>query len=115
MLVQPSRRARLITRLRQVAITCGARPVEIWEWSSSKVTSRTQCRRFSMPQYPGRQCVRRRAAVVSGGNQINNLDRPAGFGGDDGAAQLSDLGRTDKDDPVRDIDDLDAAGPPSVI
>jgi alkanesulfonate monooxygenase SsuD/methylene tetrahydromethanopterin reductase-like flavin-dependent oxidoreductase (luciferase family) len=36
-----------IARLRQVAITRGACPVRTWEPSSSKVTSRTQCKRFS--------------------------------------------------------------------
>ena len=52
MLVAPVRRNKLMAVLRSVAITWGAFPVRTWERSSSKVTSRTQCSRFSMPQWP---------------------------------------------------------------
>jgi hypothetical protein len=41
-----------IARLRRVAMTRGALPTRIWDRSSSKVTSLTQCTRFSMPQCP---------------------------------------------------------------
>jgi hypothetical protein len=50
MLVAPARRCTLIARLRRVAITAGPPLVRIWEWSSSKTTSRIQCSRFSMLQ-----------------------------------------------------------------
>ena len=52
MLVQPVIRNRVMTVLRRVAMTRGALPVRTWERSSSKETSRTQWRRFSMPQCP---------------------------------------------------------------
>ncbi len=52
MLVQPVRRRKLIAVFRMVAMTWGALPVRIWERSSSKVTSRHQWIRFSMPQCP---------------------------------------------------------------
>ena len=39
-----------LVRLRKAAITWGALPVLTWERSSSKVTSLTQCTRFSMSQ-----------------------------------------------------------------
>ncbi len=52
MLCHPLMRRMLIARLRQVAITRGACPaVRTCDLSSSKVTSRTQWRRFSMPQW----------------------------------------------------------------
>ena len=35
-------------------MTCGAAPVRTWEPSSAKVTSRTQCRPFSIAQWPRR-------------------------------------------------------------
>jgi hypothetical protein len=53
MLVAPARRSTLIARLRSVAITRGAWPVRTWERSSSKVTSRTQCSRFSISHWRG--------------------------------------------------------------
>jgi len=56
MLRTPLRRNTPITRLRKAAITWGAAPVRIWQRSSSKVTSRTQWRRFSMPQCPRTRC-----------------------------------------------------------
>jgi len=46
----PFNRNRLMARLRIVAKTRGAAPVLICERSSSKVTSRTQCREFSIDQ-----------------------------------------------------------------
>src|SRR4051794_22468744 len=46
------RRRSARTRLRQAAITWGAAPERTVEWSSANVTSRTWCRRFSMPQCP---------------------------------------------------------------
>lgn len=47
--------------LRKAARFCGPCPFSTWHLSSPKVTSRTQCRRFSMPQWP-RQCSSRNAA-----------------------------------------------------
>src|SRR5664280_2770563 len=52
MLVAPASRCRLMARFRRVAMTCGPLPVRICERSSAKVTSRTQCRRTSMDQWP---------------------------------------------------------------
>ncbi len=52
MLAAPARRQVLVARLRRVAMARGPLPVRICERSSSKVTSRTQWRRFSMPQCP---------------------------------------------------------------
>ena len=51
MLVEPARRCRLMARLRRLAMTAGPFPVRIWEWSSTKVTSRIQCSLFSMDQW----------------------------------------------------------------
>src|SRR5664279_3656179 len=55
MLVAPARRCRLMARFRSVAITCGPLPVRTWLRSSPNVTSRTQCRRTSMHQWPRSQ------------------------------------------------------------
>jgi hypothetical protein len=38
-----------MTMLRRAAIVVGPAPVRTWDRSSSNVTSRTQCRRVSMP------------------------------------------------------------------
>ena len=69
MLVAPARRRRLMARLRRVAMTRGPLPVRIWERSSSKVTSRTQCRRFSMHQWPRIQ-VASWASVVCAADRL---------------------------------------------
>src|SRR3954465_11578303 len=50
MLVSPRSRMRLIAVLRRAAMTWGPWPVRTLEWSSPSVTSRTQCRQFSMVQ-----------------------------------------------------------------
>jgi len=55
----------LIPRLRREAMTRGPLPVRIWEASSPKVTSRTQCTRFSMCQWPRSQVASSRAVVCS--------------------------------------------------
>ncbi len=47
-LTGPARLSAPIARLRRHAKTCGAVPVRTWEASSAKVTSRTQCRPFSI-------------------------------------------------------------------
>ena len=49
MLLAPPSRCKLTALLRTVARTCGPAPVRTVQRSSSKVTSRTQCTRFSMP------------------------------------------------------------------
>jgi hypothetical protein len=41
-----------MTRLRKLAMTCGPVPVRTLQASSAKVTSRTQCRPFSIAQCP---------------------------------------------------------------
>jgi hypothetical protein len=50
-----------MTRLGRQAMTCGPVPARSWEASSAKVTSRTQCRPFSIVQ-----CPRRRSASRAG-------------------------------------------------
>ena len=52
MLVAPARRSSPIARLRSAAMACAPAPLRTWERSSSKVTSRTQCSRFSIAQCP---------------------------------------------------------------
>ncbi len=47
-----AKRKRLIAKFRKVAMTRGADFVRTWDRSSSKVTSRTQCKPFSMAQCP---------------------------------------------------------------
>ena len=61
MLVAPTRRRRAIPRLRSPAHTWGAAPLRTWLRSSSKVTSRTQCNPFSIPQYSRLSRRKRRA------------------------------------------------------
>src|SRR5664279_1771625 len=65
MLSHPAMRSRLMATLRQVAMTRGACPVRTWDWSSAKLTSRTQWRRFSTPQWP-----RTQAASVAAGAAV---------------------------------------------
>src|SRR5665648_311987 len=52
MLVWPASRGRLMIRLRQTARAWGPAPILAWWRSSPRVTSRTQWRRFSIPQWP---------------------------------------------------------------
>lgn len=52
MLVAPASLWTLIARLRRLAMTWAAFPARTGERSSSKVTSRTQWSRFSIPQWP---------------------------------------------------------------
>jgi len=42
----------VMARLRRLAMMGGPLAVRIWERSSSKSRSRTQCRRSSIPQWP---------------------------------------------------------------
>ena len=65
MFVAPARRRMLMAVLRSAAMMCGAAPARVWERSSSKVTSRTQCSRFSMPQWPCTQAARTVAGAVA--------------------------------------------------
>lgn len=46
----PAMRSREIARLRSDAMTWAPEPLRMRQRSSSKVTSRTQCKRFSMDQ-----------------------------------------------------------------
>lgn len=62
----PCSRNRLIAKLRRLAIVCGPEPVRICERSSSKVTSRTQCTLFSIPQCPCTKCKRMSGGASSG-------------------------------------------------
>ena len=52
-LTGPARLSTPMTRLRRQAMTCGPVPVRTLQASSAKVTSRTQCRPFSIAQCPG--------------------------------------------------------------
>ena len=58
--------------LRRVAMTCGPESVRSWWRSSSKTTSRTQCRAFSMDQCPWIQ-----VATVAGGAAIMSWEQIA--------------------------------------
>ena len=58
-----------MARLRSVAITWGPAPRRIWERSSSKVTSRTQWRRFSIVQW-ARTSARSRAGDAWAGVRL---------------------------------------------
>ena len=60
-LVPWKRWMRLMAKFFKVAMTCGPLRVRSWWRSSSKTTSLTQWRRFSIPQ-----CPRIQAATVSG-------------------------------------------------
>ena len=77
MLVAPARRSRLIAVLRRVAMTWGPWPVRIWDLSSSKVTSRTQWRRFSIPRWPWTQAARTRGGAAwwsAEGDHVDDFD-----------------------------------------
>jgi hypothetical protein len=52
MLAAPASRKMVMARLRRLVMICGPDAVRIWERSSPKSMSRTQCRRSSMPQWP---------------------------------------------------------------
>lgn len=52
MLVAPDSLKMVMTRLRRLAMIWGPLAVRIWERSSSKSRSRTQCRRSSIPHWP---------------------------------------------------------------
>lgn len=64
----------LTTVLRIVAMTCGAEPVRIVARSSSKTTSRTQCRRFSIPQCPRIHAVTWIGSTTAIGNDADHID-----------------------------------------
>jgi len=65
----PASRKSEMARLRTVAMTWGPAPRRIWERSSSNVTSRTQCSRFSMVQW-ARTSARRRAGDAWAGGRL---------------------------------------------
>ncbi|OLM08469.1 hypothetical protein Ae706Ps2_6713c [Pseudonocardia sp. Ae706_Ps2] len=67
MLVVPVSRSAAIARLRRAAMTCGPAAVRVWERSSSKETSRTQCSRFSMFQCPR---IQRASKIGSAWNAV---------------------------------------------
>jgi hypothetical protein len=112
MLVAPARRNKLMTVLRSVAITWGAFPVRTWERSSSKVTSRTPCSRFSgapVALDPRGEGGRWRGVMVGGGDQVDDLDALVPTPGH-GAPDLRDLRGAGEVDPGRGGGDLDGAG-----
>src|SRR3954451_7808653 len=63
MLECPASRLTLIAVLRGAAMICGPAPVRTAEWSSPKVTSRTQWRVFSICQWPRSQIASRTASA----------------------------------------------------
>ena len=65
----PVSRRREMARLRTVAITCGPAPRRTWDRSSSKVTSRTPWRRFSIVQW-ARTSARSRAGAACAGARL---------------------------------------------
>jgi hypothetical protein len=65
MLVLPFIRRMLSARFSREAMARGPVWVRIWERSSSWVTSRTQCRRFSMAQWPRIQVASSAAVACS--------------------------------------------------
>lgn len=70
MLVTPRLRSRLTAALRMAARNCGAPPKRTRLTSSPSVTSRTQCRRFSMPQCPRHQASKVEASARSRGTLV---------------------------------------------
>jgi hypothetical protein len=65
---RPARHSTPMAKLPKAAMTCGAVPVRTREASSAKVTSRTWCSPFSIPQCPpaGRRAGRGWPAGRSG-------------------------------------------------
>jgi hypothetical protein len=74
MLVWPAKRSRLITRSRSAAITWGPPPVRAWCRSSPSVTSRTQCRRTSIAQWPRIQVASSAGLGLLGGQGDDRVD-----------------------------------------
>src|SRR5664279_193061 len=113
MLVAPARRCRLMARFRSVAITCGPLPVRIWDKSSPNVTSRTQCRRTSMHQWPRSQVASwSGAGLVDGqvGDGVHGFGAPfAAVPFADLAGHLDGLGGVREQDPGRNGDDFQGA------
>jgi hypothetical protein len=62
-----------MARLRIEAITCAPAPLRTRERSSSKVTSRTQWRRFSIVQWPRLKASKRAGVARSGGEAAETL------------------------------------------
>src|SRR3954451_8473296 len=79
MLVWPASRLTLIAVLRRAAMTCGPAPVRTAEWSSPKVTSRTQCRVLSGSA--GALLRRRPLRTVRATRRGTRLKQPQGGAG----------------------------------
>src|SRR3954470_17318668 len=79
MLVCPASRLTLIAVLRRAAMTCGPAPVRTAEWSSPKVTSRTQCRVLSGS--PGALLLRGPLRTVRATSRGTRLRQPQGGAG----------------------------------
>ena len=101
--LQPVRRNGLMTALRKAARFCGPCPFFTWHLSSPKQTSRTQCSRFSLPQWPP-QCLACQAGV-SNRLQVKKNQRFPGFlatagplarGGGGDRRRLADCRRSEK-------------------
>jgi hypothetical protein len=108
-LTGPARLSTPIARLRKVAMTVGALPVRTWEASSAKVTSRTQCRPFSIVQWPRSRSARRAGRACSNGRLVIAVHghRPPPVGVQV-APLAGDLGGV-RDPEVADADGLEAA------
>jgi hypothetical protein len=70
MLLVAARRRTLMARLRREAMTWGPLLVRTWERSSSKVTSRCQCRQVSTHQWPQIQVASSAAVVCPAGRLV---------------------------------------------
>ena len=110
MLTGPARLSAPMARLRRQAMTCGPVPARSWEASSAKVTSRTQCRPFSIAQCPRmRSASRAGLGVDEAGDRVDGHGPPpppakvAGLAGD-----LEDLGGVGEPEPG-DRDGLEGA------
>ncbi len=116
-LVPWTSRMRLVARLRRAAMTCGPLRVRSWWWSLSKTRSRTQWRRFSIPQCPWIQ-----AATASGWasvmrrekTRVDHLDALPTFEGA-GASDLEHLGSGGEAHPGGGLDGLDGAPHPPTV
>src|SRR4051794_24632029 len=117
MLVSPRSRMMLIAVLRSAAMTRGPWPVRTLERSSPSVTSRTQCKQFSIVQCDrihAAQQPRFGVAVAQGGDRVDDLHRRSRLAG--AAAPADDLDRACavREQPglrgAGQIDDLDRAG-----
>ena len=100
-----------MTVVRRVAMSWGPAPTRSWWRSSSKVTARTQCKEFSMPQLsldPAGDGTGLGPGHGHRGDRVDDLNVPAPVDGSR-ATGLDDLGRAGPVHPGRDFERLDGA------